>query len=148
MRKTAIILVATVLITMMAFQAAAAPVAPEYTIGLNSGFPYDLLELEFEYKKGAWAGGAAFAWCGSAVELAAFSRYYVPLGLGFNFYTSVEPGVIIPFSADVLGSVKIGPGFDFRWKHLRIGVDGGLLMMYRTSIGFTGYVKGGFGVRF
>lgn len=150
MRKTAIAILMALLL-LIAFNVSSSAAAPnEFMIGLNSGYPYTLLELEFEYKNGPWAGGTDVAWAGGAMEMGIFGRYYVPLGLGFDFYAAVNPGMVIVFSSvppSVKGTIKVGPGFDFKWEHLRVGLEGGMLYIFgHTTPNF--YIKGGLGVLF
>lgn len=150
MKKASLIIAIGALLILPLGIATSAAIPGNFTLGINAGYPYLLTELEFEYKNGPWAGGADVAWIGPGLEISAFGRYYVPLGAGFNFFAVLNPGMLIITSetpVEVRGTIKAGPGFDFRWKHLRVGIDGGLLYIFGSSDPRF-YVKGGLGYIF
>lgn len=145
--KKSILVMLFVTLTVLAIAGNASAAVPgEFTLSLNGGYPITLGELELEYKNGPWAGGMHTTFVGPGIEMGMFGRYYVPLGAGFNFYAAVNPSMIVMFTPEVRGLIKVGPGFDFRWKHLRVGIEGGLLVFFGGKLFF--YTKLGLGVRF
>jgi hypothetical protein len=147
--KRAYVVALMVLIAIAVFTGAAGAEIPgEFTLSINAGYPITLGELELEYKNGPWAGGVNTAFVGSGIEMGMFGRYYVPLGAGFNFYVSLNPSMVVTFASppEIKGLIKAGPGFDFRWQHLRVNLEGGVFYIIPTT--FTFYFKGGLGVIF
>ncbi len=145
--KKSILVMLFVTLTVLAIAGNASAAVPgEFTLSLNGGYPITLGELELEYKNGPWAGGIHTTFVGPGIEMGMFGRYYVPLGAGFNFYAAVNPSMIVMFTPEVRGLIKVGPGFDFRWKHLRVGIEGGLLYFFGGKLFF--YTKLGLGVIF
>ncbi|MBP7110400.1 MAG: hypothetical protein KBB09_02365 [Firmicutes bacterium] len=133
MKKAWLALAVAAVLALSLGGTASAAVPGDFTLGINAGYPYLLTELELEYKYGPWAGGLDTAWIGNGMEISIFGRYYVPLGLGFDFYAAVNPGLVMLFytsPATLVGTIKAGPGFDYRWKHLRVGLEGGILYRF------------------
>ncbi len=150
MKKASLALAIAALFIFSMSLTASAAIPGNFTLGINAGYPYLLTELELEYKNGPWAGGLDAAWVGNGMEISAFGRYYVPLGAGFNFYAAVNPGLVMLFytsPATLVGTIKAGPGFDYRWKHLRVGLEGGILYRFGAPAP-NFYVKGGLGYIF
>lgn len=146
MRRTLVLLIAILTVALVTLGASAA-VPGEFTLSLGGGYPITLGELELEYKNGPWAGGVHTTFVGSGIEMGMFGRYYVPLGKGFNFYASLNPSLVITFTQSVRGIIKAGPGFDYRWKHLRVGIEGGIFYIFGASTPM-GYGKASIGYIF
>ncbi len=146
MRKTLVSLIAIMAVALASI-GASATVPGEFTLSLGGGYPLTLGELELEYKNGPWAGGIHTTFVGTGMDIGLFGRYYVPLGKGFNFYAALNPSMVVLFAGGVRGIIKAGPGFDYRWKHLRVGIEGGIFYIFGATTPM-GYGKASIGYIF
>lgn len=142
---------------------AEAAIPGDLTLGLNIGYPLGL-ELELEYKYEMVAGGFYSGlfmhdldkmideWHTEWEAIGLFGRFYMPIGKGFDFYLGFSTS-IMAINCGLFPDwqytwiVKVGPGFDYRWEHLRLGLEGGFL--YSLEPNFKSfYVKAGVGLIF
>lgn len=156
MRRSVITAILAVAIVLMAASASLAQ--HQITLGANGGYTFSWAELELEYKINDLGFGAQFGFGYGRVELAGFGRYYFPLNelinlapeYELNLYAGLTPSVLLDFIPvfEAGFGLKVGPGIDFRWDHLRVGAELGYRFdtIYGISHGF--YTKAGIGYRF
>lgn len=148
-----------ILASMIVLMAASASLAQhQITLGANGGYTFSWAELELEYKINDLGFGAQFGFGYGRVELAGFGRYYFPLNellnlapeYELNLYAGVTPSLLIDFlpSSAIGFGLKVGPGIDFRWDHLRVGAEMGYRFDTIWGISHGFYTKAGIGYRF
>jgi len=152
-KRTAIIAGLVILIALMSATVSMAATPFQTTLSLNSGYSYTLGELELEFKSNSWASGVAVGYGWTNLEISAFGRYYIPLNpvssdVNWNLFLTATPSLLIrPAQSPGIGfGIKVGPGIDLRWRHLRLAVEGGY--RWSTIYGHGGYAKVGIGYIF
>lgn len=128
-------------------------------LGCNIGLPTAQLQLDFEYKNGAWAGGINTSigmswldWDKYHMEIGLLVRYYITLDSSNSFYITVDPllvtGLYYLDSPLVKFGFKVGVGFDRRLKYLRYALEGGFQYYPEKYFQNYFYVQFGLGYLF
>ncbi|HOA15703.1 MAG TPA: hypothetical protein PKJ05_05170 [Bacillota bacterium] len=156
MRKIA--LVATMIILIMSFAAASSIAAPENSLSVNGGYSHTWIELEYEMKTDPFAYGAKLGLGYYAFEVGGFFRYYyglnsllnIPAEYRLSVFGGITPSFLLgTWYYDGVGfGLKIGPGVDFRWKQLRVYIEGGYRFDTLGGIHHGGYSTAGIGYIF
>lgn len=152
-----LIIVTSLVLSLLLAASFSSMAANQITLGVNGGWSYTWGELELEFKFDEFAFGAQVGLGTGVIEVGAFGRYYYQLNEHINLapeyelslFAELSPSLLIDFLPVELGfGIKVGPGIDFRWQHLRVMVQIGYGFETLGTPASHFFTKAGIGYRF